>query len=92
MICIVDFDGTLFKNDFFIELFFKYLIDKPLYILKLIFNKRFNLLEIKQEVLTNFDCKYDINFLMNNEVVNWISNNRNRFTHIFLVSASPDFF
>ena len=92
MICIVDFDGTLFKNDFFIELFFKYLIDKPLYILKLIFNKRFNLLEIKKEVLTNFDCKYDINFLMNNEVVNWISNNRNRFTHIFLVSASPDIF
>jgi phosphoserine phosphatase len=29
---------------------------------------------------------------MNNEVLNWISNNRYRFTHIFLVSASPDIF
>ena len=92
MICIVDFDGTLFKNDFFIEIFFKYLTDKPFYLLKLLFIKRFNFLEIKKELLENFDCKYDINFLINHEVVDWIINNRNRFTHIYLVSASPDIF
>jgi len=92
MICIIDFDRTLLKNDFFEETFYKNLINNPIYIFKLLFNKSFNLLEIKKELLNNFDCKYDINFLMNNEVVDWISDNRNRFTHIFLVSASPDIF
>ena len=92
MICIVDFDGTLLKNDFFEETFFKNLIDNPFYLLILLFKKKFNLLEIKKELLANLNCKYDINFLINDEVIAWINNNRNRFTHIFLVSATPDNF
>jgi hypothetical protein len=92
MICIIDFDGTLLKNDFFEESFFKNLIDNPFYLLMLLFKKKFNLLEIKKELLSNFNCKYDINYLLNDEVIEWINNNRSRFTHIFLVSATPDSF
>jgi hydroxymethylpyrimidine pyrophosphatase-like HAD family hydrolase len=92
MICIVDFDGTLFKNDFFEENFFKNLIDNPFNLLVLLFKKKFNLLEIKKEVLANFNCKYDVNFLINDDVIAWINKNRSRFTHIFLVSATPDNF
>ena len=92
MICIIDFDGTFLKNDFFEEIFFKNLIDNPFYLLILLFKKKFNLLEIKNELLADHNCNYDINFLINDEVIAWLNNNRSRFTHTFLVSATPDFF
>ena len=92
MICIVDFDGTLFKNDFFLEIFFRTLIERPFYLLKLFFAKKFHLLEIKIVLLSGYQIDYDINFLINPIVTNWIKENKNNFTKIYLVSASPDFF
>lgn len=92
MICIVDFDGTLFKNDFFLEIFFKTLLERPFYLFKLYFVKKMNLLEIKFELLSKHQINYDVNFLMSQMVINWINENKNRFTNVYLVSASPDFF
>jgi hypothetical protein len=92
MICIVDFDGTFFKNDFFLEIFFKLLIERPLYLFKLCFKNKFKLLDIKIVLLTEYRITYDVNFLINHEVICWIKENKNRFTNFYIVSASPDFF
>ena len=92
MICIVDFDGTLFKNDFFLEVFFKSLLERPIYMLNLFFEKNFDLLEIKLVLLSNHQIDYDVNFLMSPIVLNWIKVNKCNFTNVYLVSASPDFF
>ena len=46
MICIVDFDGTLFKNDFFLEVFFKTMVERPFYLFKVCVSKKFNLIDI----------------------------------------------
>lgn len=92
MICVVDFDGTLFKNDFFLEVFFKSLLDRPFYLLNLFFVKNFDLLEIKIALLSNHQIDYDVNYLINPIVLKWIKDNKSRFTNIYLVSASPDFY
>ena len=92
MICIVDFDGTLFKNDFFLEVFFKTLIERPFYLFKLCFLKKFKLIEIKIALLLNHRINYDVSFLINPVILNWIIDNKSRFSNLFLVSASPDFF
>jgi FMN phosphatase YigB (HAD superfamily) len=92
MILIVDFDGTLFKNDFFIEILFKNFLERPIFMLNLFFKTNLNILEIKIALLSNYQINYDVNYLMSPIVLNWIENNKNRFTHIYLVSASPDFF
>jgi hypothetical protein len=92
MICVVDFDGTLFKNDFFLEVFFKSLLERPFYLFNLFFKKKMCLHEIKLSLLTKHIIKYDTNFLINPAVVNWIHNNKHCFTKIYLVSASPEIF
>ena len=92
MYCIVDFDGTFFKNDFYAEVFFKSLIERPFFILKLLFVKNFNLLEIKVKLLSNHKINYDVNFLINSNVSKWINDHRSDFVNTYLVSASPDFF
>ncbi len=92
MICIVDFDGTFLKNDFFLEVYFKTLIERPFHLFKIIFLKKFNLIEIKIALLSHQRINYDVKFLINPVVLNWINDNKYRFSNIFLVSASPDFF
>jgi hypothetical protein len=92
MYCIVDFDGTFFKNDFFSEIFFKFIIERPFYLLKLFFIKNFNFLEIKKTLLANHKINYDVDFLINSNVLKWINENKSNFINIYLVSASPDFF
>jgi hypothetical protein len=92
MICVVDFDGTLFKNDFFLEVFFKTLLERPFYLLYLFFVKNYDLLDIKIELLSNHQIDYDVKFLMSPLVLNWIKANKRCYTNIYLVSASPDFF
>jgi hypothetical protein len=92
MICIVDFDGTFFKNDFFLEIFFKTLIERPLYLFKICFLNKFSMIKIKVTLLSDLKINYDVSFLINTVVTNWIEDNRNKFTNIYLVSATPDFF
>ena len=62
------------------------------FMLNLVFKTNLNILEIKIALLSNYQINYDVNYLMSPIVLNWIENNKNRFTHIYLVSASPDFF
>ena len=92
MICIIDFDGTLFKNDFFLEVFFKTMVERPFYLFKVCVSKKFNLIDIKIALLADLKINCDVSFLINTVVTNWIEDNKNKFTNIYLVSASPDFF
>ncbi len=91
MICVLDFDGTLFKNDFFQETFYGYLIDRPLELIMIYF-KSTNFLDFKKKLLLNKTINYDVKFLMNPLVLGWLNNNRYRFSKIYLVSATPNFF
>lgn len=92
MVCVIDFDGTYFKNDFFKESFFKKVINNPFYIIKHFVFKRGTLLDLKNKLLEGFQIQYEIDFLVNPEVHQWIESNKNRYDKIVLVSASPDFF
>lgn len=92
MICIVDFDGTFMKNDFFKERFFKKLLENPIFLIKHFLVKRRSLLELKIELLSEFSIEYDINFLINPLVLNWINENKRKYNQVVLVSASPDLF
>lgn len=92
MVCIIDFDGTFFKNNFFAELFCRNLILNPCYLIKLLFFKKCNLLDIKIALFKNYSINYNSNFLINNVVLDWINTNRNRYKGIYLVSATPNLF
>ena len=92
MVCVVDFDGTLYRNDFFLEVFFKTLIERPFYLFKLFCIKKLKLVEVKKTLLNNYHVNYDTKFLMNELVINWLELHKNNYSKIYLVSASPDFF
>jgi 2-hydroxy-3-keto-5-methylthiopentenyl-1-phosphate phosphatase len=92
MVCIIDFDGTFFKNDFFLEIFLKNLIHRPFYLLKLLLKTKFKIIDIKIELFKNYKINYNTNFLINNVVLNWININRDKYEGIYLVSATPNFF
>jgi hypothetical protein len=90
--CIIDFDGTFLKNDFFEEIFFKTLILNPMYLIIHFFIKRKGILELKNNLLKNYFIHYDINFLINKIVLQWINDNKSTYKKLILVSATPDFF
>lgn len=92
MICVVDFDGTLVKNDFFLEIFFRTLIERPFFLFKILYIKKLSLIEIKQELLLNHQIEYNLSGLMNQLVLDWITLNKHKYSEIYLVSATPDFF
>ena len=92
MICIIDFDGTFLKNDFFLEIFFKTLIERPLYLFKICFLYKFSLIKIKVTLLSDHQINYDVFFLINEVILKWIDDNKYKYSSIYLVSATPDFF
>ncbi len=92
MICIVDFDGTFFKNDFFKEQFFKKILENPYFIIEHFIIKRKKLLDLKIDLLSNLNINYDYSFLINPIVLKWIEEKKLNYNKIILVSASPDIF
>lgn len=92
MICVIDFDGTLMKNDFFKESFFIKLIENPFFYFQHFFVKKDTLLSLKHILLENRVINYSIAHLFNPLVLAWIEENRQNYKEIVLVSASPDFF
>ena len=92
MICVIDFDGTFFKNDFFLEILYKTILNRPVYFIKLLFNTSFKIIKIKKELLKSHNINYKVDFLINNVILNWIYENKYRYTNIFLVSATPNIF
>ncbi len=92
MICIIDFDKTLFKNDFFKEAFVKKLIENPLKLFKHFIIERKDILTLKNELLAQITIQYSSEILINPTVKNWIIENRNNYDKMVVVSASPDFF
>jgi phosphoserine phosphatase len=91
MYLICDFDGTLIKNDFFEERFFGLLLEQPLLIVQYAF-KNNGLLNLKHKLLDNFSPEYNLDFLFNQELVDWVKANRNHYLKVLLISASPDRF
>ena len=92
MVCIIDFDKTLLKNDFFKEIFFRTLIQNPLKLINHFSIKRSSILELKKELLLNFKINYPVQLLLNPIIINWINENKAHYEKIIIVSASPDFF
>lgn len=92
MICVIDFDGTFFKNDFFKEAFFRKLIRHPFFIFQHFFLRRGSLLQLKQLLLSELVVDYNPSLLINPAVLQWIETNKNKYDKIVVVSASPLFF
>lgn len=88
---ICDFDGTLVKNDFFEERFFRLFLVQPWLILKYGF-KYNGLLSLKHKLLDDYSPEYKLDFLFNHELIEWIKENRKNYLGILLISASPDLF
>ena len=92
MVCIIDFDKTLLKNDFFKEIFYRTLLQNPFKLINHFLIKRSSILELKKELLLNFKINYPIQLLLNPIIINWINENKAHYEKIIIVSASPDFF
>lgn len=91
MYLICDFDGTFVKNDFFEERFFKFFLEQPWTIV------RYGLqsggwLRLKHRLLDNYSPEYDLEFILNHELIGWIKENRTDYKETLLVSGSPDSF
>ena len=92
MVCIIDFDKTLLKNDFFKEIFYRTLLQNPFKIINHFLIKRSSILDLKNELLLNFKINYPVQLLLNPMIINWINENKAHYEKIIIVSASPDFF
>lgn len=92
MTCIVDFDRTYLKNDFFQEVFFRRIIENPFFIANHFLLKRKSLLDLKYELLDVQHLDYKIDFLVNPVVHEWILANRSNYSKLVIVSATPAFF
>lgn len=92
MVCVIDLDGTFLINDFFKEAFFKKIIENPFYIIKHFIIQRKDILTLKIELLSNHRINYSLNSLINQHVLQWLSENSHLYDKLLLVSASPDFF
>ena len=88
---VCDFDGTLVKNDFFEERFFRLFLVQPWLILKYGF-KYNGLLSLKHKLLDDYSPEYKLDFLFNHELIEWIKENRKNYLGTLLISASPDLF
>jgi 2-hydroxy-3-keto-5-methylthiopentenyl-1-phosphate phosphatase len=89
---IVDLDGTLLKNDFFAESLIRQLISNPF---QTIFQylKHRNWVNFKQEIISNIKPNSnEIVHLINTNVYQWINANKNHFSTVQIVSASPNKF
>lgn len=92
MVCIIDFDKTLLKNDFFKEIFYRTLLQNPFKLINHFLIKRSSILALKNELLLNFNLHYPIHLLLNPIIINWINENKSNYEKIIIVSASPNFF
>lgn len=92
MTCVVDFDRTFFKNDYFMEAFCKQLLTHPFSIIRHFLFEKKDLLALKIKLLEKHKQSYDLGLLINPAVERWIQDNREHYNRVVLISASPDFF
>jgi len=91
MYLICDFDGTLVRNDFFEERYFKIFIEKPWLAIWYGLQKN-GLLRLKHRLLDNYVPEYDLRFISNQKLIDWIKENHKHYKATLLISASPDSF
>jgi hypothetical protein len=91
-VLVVDLDGTFAKNDLFIELVIKFIIQKPFHLILLIFRHLLNenfMIILKNKVFSSHEVlKSD--FLINDEVLKFITSNKSNYQKIILMTATPD--
>lgn len=92
MVCVIDFDRTFLLNDYFMETFFRKLLDNPAYLIRHFLVSKESILALKKKLLSEYLTKHTPKLLINPSVDAWIRDNRARYDKIILVSASPDFF
>jgi phosphoserine phosphatase len=92
MVCIVDFDGTYFRNDYFKECFYRKLLKNPFSIFRHFLWKRKSLLALKYLLLEELELDYDPFELVNSTVSDWVLANKSNYDQVVLVSATPQFF
>ncbi len=91
MYLICDFDGTIIKNDFFEEQYFKLLLEQPWLIVHHCFQNN-GLLRLKHRLLDDYSPEYNLDFIFNQNLINWIKENSKNYHETLLISASPDSF
>jgi phosphoserine phosphatase len=92
MVCIVDFDGTYFRNDYFMECFYRKLLKNPIFIFRHFLWERKSILSLKYLLLQELELDYDTSELVNPTVSDWLLANKSKFDQVVLVSATPQFF
>ena len=89
MYLICDFDGTLVKNDYFLEKLAMELIKAPVRtFFKFVFK---GVLNTKIELLNSFEPK-SLEYVLNKNVIALIEQTKENFDQTLLISASPDNF
>lgn len=83
-------DGTLLRNDFFMESFCASILTNPLELLTGLQKK--GLVKLKTKLLAKRQINYNIDFLLNQYVIDWLTNNRNKYSKAIVVTASPQSF
>ena len=78
------------KNDFFMEAFCASLVTNPLE-LSTGFQKN-GLVKLKTKLLSKRQIDYTLDSLLNKHVVAWLSENKDKYTKVVLVTASPQSF
>jgi len=91
MYLICDFDGTLVSNDFFEEKFFKLFLEQPWIIIWYGFQRN-GLLKLKHRLLDDYIPEYNLKFICNQKLIDWIKENHKNYEATLLISASPDKF
>ena len=87
---IVDMDGTLLRNDYFVDTLIAQVMRQPWVLLK---NLSWDLVLFKERTLATIRFDPDhVRSMANEEVLNYIQAHRASFKAVELVSASPEFF
>ena len=90
-VCIVDMDGTLLRNDFFVESVAIQLLRNPFKVFQILLNKN-GLLQLKFSLLKKREINYPLDNLLNASVVSFLKDKRAEYSKIHVVTASPEEF
>lgn len=91
-VLVVDFDGCYVRNDFFAEQFVRKALDRPFFILTHFIVRKRSWLELKKMLLVDVNIGYPLEQLINQTVSEFIEKNREQYSSVVLVSASPEEF
>ena len=90
MVLVVDLDGTLIMNDLFQERLVFLCLGNPWKLLTTVYRSN-DFVDFKKRILQSSPI-YESSIIVNSIVVDFILKNRNKYSSIILLSASPHFY